>query len=82
MCISSEFCVIETSIIDNAGLSWDELGFIVFLLGKPVGFKMSMEYLVKQTEASSKPVGDKRIKEMLKKAEKLGIISYTKDRGF
>lgn len=71
---TSNFYHLNKSISEDLSLTWDARGLLIFLLGKPDHWKVSVAHLVKQTASSAKPVGKKRIYSMLKELEDAGYV--------
>lgn len=72
---TSNFYILDKSISEDERLSWDERGLLVYLLGKPETWKVSVSHLIKQTKSSSKSVGKARIYAMLSSLESAGYVS-------
>ena len=53
----SKFYVLDKRISEDGRLSWAARGLLVFLLGKPDNWKVSIAALVNETRGSSKPTG-------------------------
>lgn len=72
---ASNFYILDKRISEDGSLSWDERGLLVYLLGKPETWKVSVSHLVKQTKGSGKSVGKARIYAMLSSLESAGYVT-------
>lgn len=70
----SNFYILDKRISEDKGLSWGARGLLVFLLGKPDHWKVSVEHLRKETQTSSKPSGRDAIYGMLDELIKNGYV--------
>jgi hypothetical protein len=71
----SNFYTINKSISEDKRLSWAARGMLIFLLGKPDHWRVSVEHLRKETEFSRKQTGRDGIYALL---EELSIAGYVK----
>lgn len=53
----SNFVILSKSVTEDKNLSWAARGLLVFLLGKPSDWKISIEHLALQTKTSAKYSG-------------------------
>ncbi|MNN35844.1 hypothetical protein D3C81_1497090 [compost metagenome] len=70
----SEFYVLRNSISQNRKLSWQARGLLIYLLSKPLDWKVSVEALRKETEESQKPTGRDGIYAMIAEIESAGYM--------
>ena len=70
----SNFYILDKAISEDARLSWDERGLLIYLLGKPESWRVSVGHLIKQTENSGKKVGKARVYAMLSSLEDVGYV--------
>jgi len=70
----SNFYILDKRISEDRGLSWAARGLLIFLLGKPDHWKVSVEHLRKETQASAKPSGRDAIYAMLTELIKSGYV--------
>ena len=61
----SNFVIISKTVTENNKLSWAARGLLVFLLGKPSNWKISIEHLALQTKNSAKYSGKDSIYSLL-----------------
>lgn len=61
----SNFVIISKTVTENDKLSWAARGLLVFLLGKPSNWKISIEHLALQTKNSAKYSGKDSIYSLL-----------------
>lgn len=53
---TNNFYVLDKKISEDQRLTWAARGLLIFLLGKPDGWKVSLAYLIKQTGLSRSPL--------------------------
>lgn len=70
----ANFYILDKSISENLSLSWAARGLLIFLLGKPDNWCVSIEHLRRQTEASAKPTGRDGLYGMLDELIKAGYV--------
>ena len=70
----SNFYILDKAISEDSRLSWDERGLLIYLLGKPESWRVSVGHLIKQTENSGKKVGKARVYAMLSSLEDVGYV--------
>ena len=73
----SNFYVLDKSISEDETLSWAARGLLVFLLGKPDNWRISVEHLKRQTANSAKPTGRDGIYSLLMELMNAGYIRRT-----
>lgn len=54
---TSNFYILDKKVSEDKKLSWGARGLLIFLLGKPDHWSVSVENLRKETEQSSRPTG-------------------------
>lgn len=70
----SNFYILDKSISDNDRLSWRARGLLIYLLGKPDNWKVSVANLVNQTQNSAHRSGRDAIYSILKELEDIGYL--------
>lgn len=70
----SEFYILDKSISEDPRLGWGARGLLIFLLGKPDHWEVSIAHLVKQTETAGRRSGRDQIYGFLKELEQAGYI--------
>jgi hypothetical protein len=76
----SNFYILDKSISEDETLSWAARGLLVFLLGKPDNWRISVEHLKRQTQESAKPTGRDGIYSLLMELMNAGYIRRTAAR--
>ena len=76
----ANFYVLDKSISEDETLSWAARGLLVFLLGKPDNWRISVEHLKRQTVNSAKPTGRDGIYSLLMELMNAGYIRRTAAR--
>lgn len=69
----SNFYILDKRISEDERLSWGARGILIYLLGKPDDWKLSVADLIKRTQGSAKPSG---------RAAVYGLINELKDAGY
>lgn len=77
----ANFYVLSKSISEDARLSWAARGLLVYLLGKPDNWKISVESLRRQTEGARVRTGRDGIYALLSELEQAGYLSREQQRG-
>lgn len=77
----SEFYILDKSISEDPRLGWGARGLLIFLLGKPDHWEVSIAHLVKQTENAGRRSGRDQIYGFLKELELAGYIHKRPKRG-
>lgn len=70
----SNFYLLDKSIIEDGRLSWAARGLLVYLLGKPDHWQVSVAHLRKETAGSSKPTGRDGVYALLEELIQAGYI--------
>lgn len=70
----SNFVILSKSVTENESLSWSARGLLVFLLGKPSNWKISIDHLCAQTKKSAKYSGKDSIYSLLNELISLGYV--------
>lgn len=76
----SNFYVLDKRISEDARLSWAARGLLVFLLGKPDHWQVSVQHLINQTKESAKRTGRDGTYRILKELEIAGYLHRTQQR--
>jgi len=77
----ANFYVLSKSISEDSRLSWAARGLLVYLLGKPDNWKISVESLRRQTEGARVRTGRDGIYALLSELEQAGYLSREQQRG-
>jgi len=77
----SNFYILDKRISEDRGLSWAARGLLIFLLGKPDHWKVSVEHLRKETQTSAKPSGRDAIYAMLTELINNGYVKRELAKG-
>ena len=72
------YTTIINSTINDMDLGWDTLGLFVYLISKPPGWRVDVEYLANLKRGG---VGRKAILRMLKNMEEAGYLYRSRERG-
>lgn len=70
----SNFYLLDKTISEDKKLSWAARGLLIFLLGKPDNWRVSVEYLSQQTNESSKKTGKQGIYSLLDELIEVGYV--------
>ena len=70
----SNFVILSKSVTENESLSWSARGLLVFLLGKPSNWKISIDHLCAQTKKSAKYSGKDSIYSLLNELINHGYV--------
>ena len=76
----SNFYILSKSISEDRRLSWAARGMLIFLLGKPDNWNISIEHLRKETIASVKPSGRDAVYALLGELITAGYVKRDQDR--
>jgi len=76
----SNFYVLDKSISEDDRLSWAARGLLVFLLGKPDSWSVSVEHLQRQTANSAKPTGRDGIYAIMSELMAIGYVTRVQKR--
>lgn len=76
----SNFYLLNKAISEDGRLSWAARGLLVYLLGKPDHWKVSVAHLRKETEQSAKPTGRDGIYAMLEELIAAGYVQREQGR--
>lgn len=70
----TRFYTVSKDLSEDTGLSWAARGMLIFLLGKPDNWEVSVEHLIKQTKGSSKPSGRDAVRGIIKELIDAGYM--------
>lgn len=70
----SNFYLLDKTISEDKKLSWAARGLLIFLLGKPDNWRVSVEYLSQQTNESAKKTGKQGIYSLLDELIEAGYV--------
>lgn len=76
----SNFYLLDKSISEDRRLSWSARGMLIFLLGKPDNWVVSVASLINETADSGKKSGRDAVYGTLKELEKAGYLTREKAR--
>ncbi|MDI3184681.1 hypothetical protein [Pseudomonas paracarnis] len=76
----ANFYILSKSISEDARLSWAARGLLVFLLGKPDHWAVSVTHLRNETSKSSKPTGRDGVYGLLQELITAGYVQRRQDR--
>jgi len=79
--IQNNFYVLDKSISEDESLTWAARGLLIFLLGKPDNWEVSVAHLIKQTEAAIYPSKRDAVYSLLKELMAVGYVSRIKEDG-
>lgn len=77
----ANFYMLNKSISEDGRLSWAARGLLVFLLGKPDHWAVSVTHLRNETAKSSKPTGRDGVYGLLQELIAAGYVERRQDRG-
>jgi hypothetical protein len=72
----SNFTSVSNELINNSSLTWEARGLIIYLLGRPPGWRTQTNHLVKQS-----PSGRDRVLRILRELETCGYLFRHRIRG-
>lgn len=78
---TEKFYVLDKRISEDKRLSWAARGLLVYLLGKPDHWKVSVSALISETEGSVKQTRRDGIYSLIRELEVAGYLSRSQDRG-
>ncbi len=70
----SNFYLLDKTISEDKKLSWAARGLLIFLLGKPDNWRVSVEYLSQQTNESAKKTGKQGVYSLLDELIAVGYV--------
>jgi hypothetical protein len=76
----SNFYLLDKRISEDSRLSWGARGMLIFLLGKPDNWEVSVANLINETSGSAKKSGRDAVYAMLKELDQAGYLSRDKAR--
>jgi hypothetical protein len=77
----SNFYILDKRISEDANLSWASRGLLVYLLGKPDHWQVSVQALINETSASSHPLGRDGVRGLITELMSAGYVQRTAARG-
>lgn len=77
----ANFYMLNKSISEDGRLSWAARGLLVFLLGKPDHWAVSVTHLRNETSKSSKPTGRDGVYGLLQELISAGYVERRQERG-
>lgn len=76
----TNFYILDKRISEDRGLSWAARGLLIFLLGKPDHWKISIDHLRKETESCARPTGRDAVYGLLNEIISGGYIKRMESR--
>jgi hypothetical protein len=77
----TKYYVLDKNISEDKRLSWNARGMLVFLLGKPDNWEVSVQHLINETQhALGKVSGRDAVRGILKELEKAGYLTVDRSR--
>lgn len=76
----ANFYMLNKAISEDARLSWAARGLLVFLLGKPDHWEISVAHLRAETSSSAKPTGRDGVYGLLQELINAGYVARRQDR--
>lgn len=70
----TRFYTLNKDISEDARLSWAARGMLIFLLGKPDNWSVSVAHLMKQTEKSARPSSRDAVRAIIKELVEAGYM--------
>ncbi|MEQ6971128.1 hypothetical protein [Pectobacterium polaris] len=70
----SQFYTLDKSISEDLSLSWGARGLLIYLLGKPDNWEVSVADLINQTKGSGKPAGRDAVRGLLNELKTSGYV--------
>ena len=77
----SNFYMLDKRISEDRRLTWAARGLLVFLLGKPDHWEVSVKHLIKETADSAKPLRRDAVYGLLRELEDAGYLERSQGRG-
>lgn len=74
------FYILDKQISEDRRLSWPARGLLIYLLGKPNHWQVSVPSLVNETRESAKPMGRDAVWNLLRELIEAGYCSRTQGR--
>lgn len=75
------FYILDKRISEDSGLSWGARGMLIFLLGKPDNWRVSIQNLVNETAQSRKKSGRDAVYAFLAELREAGYVTLIQNRG-
>lgn len=76
----TRFYTLNKDISEDLRLSWGARGLLIYLLGKPDNWEVSVASLINQTADSGKPAGRDAVRGLLKELSSAGYLQAEKKR--
>ncbi|TKY80306.1 hypothetical protein EDI29_21645, partial [Pectobacterium polonicum] len=70
----SQFYTLDKSISEDLALSWGARGLLIYLLGKPDNWEVSVADLINQTKGSGKPAGRDAVRGLINELKASGYM--------
>lgn len=70
----TRFYTVNKDLSEDTNLSWAARGLLIFLLGKPDNWEVSVTHLIKQTEESPRPSGRDAVRGIIKELIDAGYM--------
>ncbi|CAI0697249.1 Uncharacterised protein [Serratia fonticola] len=70
----TRFYTVNKDLSEDTRLSWAARGMLIFLLGKPDNWEVSVAHLIKQTEMSQRPTGRDAVRGIIKELIEAGYM--------
>lgn len=79
----TRFYTVSKDISENQKMSWAARGLLIFLLGKPDNWEVSVAHLIKQTAESEKPSKRDAVYGLIQELKNLGYlqVDQTREKG-
>jgi hypothetical protein len=77
---SNNFYLLDKHISEDSRLSWAGRGLLVYLLGKPDGWQVQVEHLIRQTSASKKQTRRDGVYALLEELREAGYVERLQNR--
>lgn len=71
------YYIVEKRVREDARLSWAARGLLIFLLGKPDDWTITVPQLVAETENTNKPSGRDAVYAIINELKQFGYIKKT-----
>lgn len=76
----SNFYILDKRISEDSRLSWGARGLLIFLLGKPDSWTVSVNHLWKETQKTAKPTGRDGVYNLLDELMAAGYVIRSQER--
>lgn len=76
----SNFYMLDKKISEDKHLSWAARGLLVFLLGKPDHWRVSVQALVNETDAAVMPSGRDAVYRILRELQQVGYVNRAQSK--